>query len=82
MGSQLTDQGDTEEVDATGRLGRMNPRGLMNLGVRYREGRTGLEAGLGVKNLLDTVYVVGRRPDGIFTGGFRQITLGLRWAPR
>ena len=82
VGSQLTDQGNTEAVDVTGRLGRMAPRGLIDLGVRYREGRTGLEAGLGVKNLLDTVYVVGRRPDGIFTGGFRQITLGLRWAPR
>jgi hypothetical protein len=32
-----------------------------------------------VKNALDQLYIASRRPEGIFTGGFREIMLGLRW---
>ena len=32
-----------------------------------------------IKNALDSVHVIARRPEGIFAEGFRQIVLGARW---
>ena len=34
------------------------------------------------KAITDETYVASRRPDGIFTGAFRQATIGLRWEVR
>ena len=30
-------------------------------------------------NVLDTTYVIARRPEGIFPGPYRQLLAGVRW---
>ncbi len=79
VGDQFTDPASSVEPDVTGRTGLIPAYSALDLGLRYTHRKTGLTATLSVKNLLDQVVVVSRRPDGIFTGGFRQITGGIRW---
>jgi Fe(3+) dicitrate transport protein len=79
VGDQFADEANTIEEDASGRVGRMDGHAVLDVAARYRHAKTGLSASLSVKGLLDQVYVASRRPDGIFPGGFRQVTFGLRW---
>lgn len=78
-GDQFTDDANSVEPDATGRVGLIPAYSTLDLGLRYTHAKTGLTASLTVKNLLDQAVIVSRRPDGIFTGGFRQIIGGIRW---
>lgn len=78
-GDQFTDEVSSVEPDVTGRVGLIPAYHALDVNLRYRHARSGLSAGLSIKNLLDDVVIVSRRPDGIFTGGFRQITGSLRW---
>ena len=65
--------------DTTGRIGQMPAHHIVDLGAHYRHKSSGLTFRLIVKNALDDVYITARRPEGIFTSGYRQITLGVRW---
>lgn len=79
VSSQFTDLANTVAEDASGRVGLINGRHIVDVTAHYRHKPSGLSARLTVKNALDDVYVVARRPEGIFPAGFRQIILGLRW---
>ena len=83
VGSQLsgvTDAGtDPAPPDVTGRLGGIPAYNILDFSLRYTHKPTGLGASLAVKNALDEIYIVSRRPDGIFPAGFRQILGSVRW---
>ncbi len=79
VGPQLADDENTKQEDATGRVGELPAYQILDLVLRYRHAATGLGATLAVKNALDEIYVVSRRPDGIFPAGFRQILGSVRW---
>ncbi|MEJ7731596.1 MAG: TonB-dependent receptor [Polyangiaceae bacterium] len=79
VGDQFSDEANTVQEDAGGRVGVLPEHVTLDLAARYRHARSGLGATVSVKNLLDDIYVQGRRPDGIFPGGYRQIYFGLRW---
>lgn len=78
-GAQYTDEYNIDDVDPSGRIGKLSPYVLLDVGARYTHRGTGLTGFVTVKNALDNVYVSTRLPDGIFTAGFRQVNLGLRW---
>jgi len=80
IASQYADEFNSEEPDISGRAGKVPGYGVLDLGARYHHKPTGLTANLLVKNALDDVYISSRLPNGIFTAGFRQITVGLKWA--
>jgi len=79
VGPQFTDVANTVAEDTTGRIGKMPPHHIVDFGAHYRHKASGLSVRLVVKNALDDVYVTARRPEGIFTAGYRQIVLGVRW---
>ena len=80
VGPQFSDDANTEAVDVTGRTGRLPAYQVLDFNLRYRHKQTGLGATLAVKNAMDEIYVVSRRPDGIFPAGFRQIIGSVSWA--
>ncbi|MDI1478251.1 TonB-dependent receptor [Polyangium sp. y55x31] len=82
LSDQFADEYNTVLVDPTGRIGVVPAYHLVDVALRYRHAKTGLGALLTVKNALDQVFVATRLPDGIQTGGFRQINVGLRWDHR
>jgi Fe(3+) dicitrate transport protein len=79
VSSQFADSADTVAENATGEYGRIAPHNIVDVTAHYRHKPSGLSLRLTVKNALDDVYIAGRRPQGIFVAGFRQILLGLRW---
>lgn len=79
VGPQFSDERNTEEVDVTGRRGKIPGYHALDFNLRYTHKGTGLGATLAVKNALDEIYVVSRRPDGIFPAGFRQIIGSVSW---
>lgn len=79
VSDQFSDENNTVAVDPTGRLGLLPAYNVVDVNLRYRHAKTGLGALVTVKNALDQIFVATRLPDGIHTGGFRQINLGLRW---
>src|SRR5262249_31356536 len=79
---QFTDDANTVAEDAAGRVGRLPAYHLLDLGVHYRHARTGLRASLTVKNALDQIFVIARRPEGDHPTGFRQVVASLRWGAR
>ena len=79
VGEVFSDDANTLRADASGRVGIIDAYALLDAGVRFREQTTGIGATLAVKNLLDRPTVVSRRPEGIWTTGFRQIVLGLSY---
>ncbi len=79
VGPQFADDENTSPVDATGRVGGLPAYQILDMVLRYTHAPTGLGASLAVKNALDEIYVVSRRPDGIFPAGFRQIIGSVRW---
>ena len=70
---------NNELGDVSGRVGEIPFVNALDLGAKYTYAPWGLTATLNVKNVIDDVYIETRRPDGIHTGGFRQIIGGLRW---
>ena len=79
VSDQFSDENNTVIVDPTGRVGLVPAYNVLDCNLRYRHAKTGLGAILTVKNALDQVFVATRLPDGIHTGGFRQVNVGLRW---
>ena len=79
VGPQFSDELNTKEIDVTGRTGAIPAYQVLDFNLRYRHEGTGLGATLAVKNALDEIYVVSRRPDGIFPAGFRQIVGSVSW---
>jgi outer membrane receptor protein involved in Fe transport len=67
------------DADGTGRTGEIPSFWNVDFGVRYKHAPSGLTARLLIKNILDDIYIVSRRPEGIATAGFRQVMLGLRY---
>jgi Fe(3+) dicitrate transport protein len=76
---QFADAANTVAEDVTGRIGELPARHVVDATAHYRHARSGLSVRLSAKNAFDTTYVISRRPEGIFTGSYRQILLGLRW---
>ncbi|WP_394849277.1 TonB-dependent receptor [Pendulispora brunnea] len=74
-----TDPANTVPEDITGRTGRIPGAHRVDFAVRYKHVATGLSVRFLVKNALDDVHIIARRPEGIFAGGFRQFILGIRW---
>ncbi len=79
VSDQFADENNTVAEDATGRIGLIPAYNVVDVNVRYRHAKTGIGALLTVKNALDQVFIATRLPDGIHTGGFRQVNIGLRW---
>jgi Fe(3+) dicitrate transport protein len=77
--SQYSDPNDTRLEDATGQYGLIPSHTDLDGNLRYRHAATGLSVRLAVKDALQDYYITERRPNGIAVGGFRQVTLGLRW---
>jgi Fe(3+) dicitrate transport protein len=79
-GSQFSDALSTRaDTDGTGRTGLVPSFWNLDFGARYKHAPSGLTARLLIKNILDDIYIVSRRPEGIATAGFRQVMLGLRY---
>jgi len=78
-GRQFADAENTVAENATGLVGRIDARHIVDATVHYRHKPSGLTFRLSAKNLLDADYIIARRPEGIFAGGFRQVLLGVRW---
>jgi len=76
---QYSDLANTMAVDASGRAGLLGARNIVDLTAHYKHAPTGLAFRVTVKNAFDDVYVISRRPEGIFPSGFRQVTFGVRW---
>jgi Fe(3+) dicitrate transport protein len=76
---QFADAANTFAEDATGRVGALEPRHIVDATVHYRHRASGITLRLTGKNVFDATYVIARRPEGIFTGNYRQVLLGLRW---
>lgn len=77
---QFADESNAVEPDVSGRAGLVPAYNVLDLGARYRHKPTGLSISLTMKNALDDVYLASRLPNGIFTSGFRQAWLGLKWS--
>ncbi len=78
-GGFYTDEANTEAADATGRVGRVDGYVTLDANARFREATTGLGASVAIKNLLDQPFLISRRPEGIWTSGFRQVIVGVSW---
>jgi Fe(3+) dicitrate transport protein len=78
-GDQFSDDQDTVIEDPSGRRGRIPVYHQIDVGLHYKNRETGIGVGLTAKNVADSPFVIARRPEGIFAGGFRQITASLRW---
>ncbi len=79
VSDQFADENNIVAVDPTGRLGLIPAYDIVDFNMRYTHAKTGIGALLTVKNALDQIFVATRLPDGIHTGGFRQVNVGLRW---
>ncbi|NUO47325.1 MAG: TonB-dependent receptor [Polyangiaceae bacterium] len=79
VGPHFADDENTLAVDASGRVGEIPGYTLLDVTVRYRDALTGLGASVQAKNLLDDVFVIARRPEGIHTSGYRQIVGSVWW---
>jgi Fe(3+) dicitrate transport protein len=85
IGQQFADAENTRAEDVSGRIGLLEARHIVDATVHYRHARSGIAIRLTAKNLLDSTYIIARRPEGIFTGPYRQLLVGVRWeweAPR
>jgi len=79
VGPQFSDEANTVPEDVTGRIGRIDGYGVADATVHYHHRPSGLTFRLTGKNLFDSDFIVARRPEGIFTGGYQQFLFGLRW---
>ncbi|MBK8252818.1 MAG: TonB-dependent receptor [Polyangiaceae bacterium] len=76
---QFADDAATTKEDPSGRIGQVPAYSTLDLSLRYTHSTSGIGATLAIKNVLDSPYIVSRRPDGIFPAGFRQIIAGVRY---
>lgn len=76
---QFTDTTNTRQEDVTGIVGEIGERHIVDATAHYHHKPSGLTFRLSVKNLLDQTYIIARRPEGIFPGGYRQVIAGVRW---
>jgi Fe(3+) dicitrate transport protein len=76
---QFTDAANVVPEDVTGSVGVLDAYSIVDATAHYRYRPWNLTFRLTAKNLLDADYVLARRPNGIFPGGFRQVILGVRW---
>ncbi len=79
VGPHFADDENTLAVDASGRVGEIPGYTLLDLAVRYRDAPTGIGVSVQGKNVLDDVFVIARRPEGIHTSGYRQIVGSVFW---
>lgn len=79
VGEHYADDENTLLPDASGRVGEIPGYTLLDVGVRYRHEGTGLGTSLQAKNVLDDVFVIARRPEGIHPAGFRQVVVSFWW---
>jgi Fe(3+) dicitrate transport protein len=79
IGPQFADAANTTAEDVTGRIGALDSRHIVDATIHWKHKKSGLTFRLTGKNLLDSTYVIARRPEGIFPGPYRQILLGVRW---
>lgn len=79
VGKQFTDEANTVAEDVTGTLGQLDPYHIVDVTAHYRHEPSHITIRLTAKNLLDSDYILARRPNGIFPGGYRQILVGVRW---
>jgi Fe(3+) dicitrate transport protein len=73
VGAMFADDANTQEVDASGRVGAIPASVVLDATLRFQEPRSGLGITLAGKNLLDRPFVIARRPEGIWASGFRQL---------
>lgn len=79
VGPATADDAATEEVDVTGRTGRIPAHAALDASARYDVPDTGLRLSVAAKNVLDQPFVSARRPEGIAVGGVRQVLLTAAW---
>ena len=79
VGPQFSDEANTVPEDITGRIGRIDGYGVADATLHYHHRPSGLTFRLTGKNLFDSDFIVARRPEGIFTGGYQQFLFGVRW---
>jgi Fe(3+) dicitrate transport protein len=79
VGEQYSDNFETREGTANGRVGLIQAYRLLDVSARYRTPLLGGVTLLGsVKNAADARYIASRRPEGIKVGLPRLVTLGAR----
>lgn len=76
---QFADGANTRAEDVFGVVGLLSERHIVDATAHYRWPAAGLTFRASVKNVLDTTYVIARRPEGIFPGPYRQVLVGVRW---
>lgn len=76
---QYADEFNTVTPDISGRTGLIPSYQTIDAAARFTYQPWGLTSAVTVKNALDQVYISSRLPNGIFTAGFRQINVGVRW---
>jgi outer membrane receptor protein involved in Fe transport len=79
VGPQFTDAANSRREDATGQVGPLDPYDVVDVTAHYKHKPSNVTLRLTAKNLLDATYIQARRPNGIFTGAYRQVLVGLRW---
>jgi Fe(3+) dicitrate transport protein len=79
VGPQFADENNTIAEDTTGRIGRIDAYSVVDATVHFHHKPSGLTFRITGKNILDSDFIVARRPEGIFTGGYQQILFGIRW---
>ncbi|HUF28209.1 MAG TPA: TonB-dependent receptor [Gemmatimonadaceae bacterium] len=78
VGAQFSDNFETVEGSANGRVGRIPAYRFLDLSAEYRHPRlASLTLRASAKNLTDAVYIASRRPEGIKPGLPRLITVGV-----
>ena len=79
VGPQFSEEANIVAEDITGRIGRIDSYAVADATIHYRHRPSGLTFRITGKNLFDSDFVVARRPEGIFTGGYQQFLFGIRW---
>ena len=79
VGSQFAEEANLVPEDLSGRIGRIDGYHVVDATIHYRHRPSGLTFRLTGKNLFDSDFIVARRPEGIFTGGYQQFLFGIRW---
>ena len=80
VGAQFSDNFETRDGSANGRIGQIPAYRIYDVSMQYDlPGIEGARITGAVKNLSDLTYIASRRPEGIKVGLPRLLTLGLSW---
>jgi Fe(3+) dicitrate transport protein len=79
VSNQFADGQNTRASDVYGTVGELKSHQIVDGTVHYRWKRAGLTFRVSAKNMLDSTYIIARRPEGVFPGPYRQIIAGVRW---